>query len=128
MNKKKKIVAIIDDDPDVVEALEDKLKDCNYETLAAYNGKDGLEFMQKNHPDFLILDIIMPKMDGLVVLQKMRESDWGKNVPVMILTNVSENEKLAKALEIGVDDYKIKADVKLTDIVESVKKILGDSN
>lgn len=123
--KEKKKILAVDDDKDILEAIKDKLISSGFEAILAHDGQEGLKTALTQHPDLIILDIIMPREDGMSMLQKLREDNWGKNVPVIILTNISESDKLAQALEIGVDEYMIKSDVKLVDIVEKIKKIIG---
>lgn len=124
MEKNKKIL-IVEDDVDLREILSEKLKLSGLETIEAADGAEGLAKALEIHPDLVILDIIMPKMDGLAVLRKIREDSWGAQVPVVILTNINENEKLVEALEIGIDEYLIKAEWKLEAVVEKIKNIVG---
>ncbi len=79
----------------------------------------------KKHPDLIILDLIMPKTDGLSMLKELRGDDWGKEVPVIILTNLSDAENVAKAMEKGVYDFLVKSDWKLEDLIKRVKDKLG---
>lgn len=122
-DQKSKKILLIDDDPDTLNALEKKLISSGFEVIKAMDGQEGLDSALANHPDLIILDIVMPKMDGITTLKKLREDDWGRNVSVIILTNINENEKLAQALEIGVDEYMIKSNVKLADIAHRAKKL-----
>jgi len=123
MSKNKKIL-IIEDERSMLQALSDTFKIENFDVFGAEDGEKGLEVAFKKHPDVILVDIIMPKMDGLTMLRKLREDDWGKSVPVMILTNLSDMEKMAEAAEIGVCNYLIKTDWSLVDIVKKVKKLL----
>lgn len=123
MSKNKKIL-ITEDEKSMLQALSDTFKDENFDVFGAEDGEKGLEVALKEHPDVILVDIIMPKMDGLTMLKKLREDDWGKSVPVMILTNLSDREKMAEAAEIGVCNYLIKTDWSLEDIVKKVKKII----
>lgn len=123
--KGRKRILVIEDDRDLREAIVDKFRQEKFEVLEAQNGEEGLAAALREKPDLLIVDIIMPKMDGTEMLKKVRENEWGRNVPVMILTNISDAEKLAEALEIGVDEYLLKAEWKLQDVLEKAKKIMG---
>lgn len=124
MNKSKKIL-IIEDDADLREVLVEKLRLSGLEVIEAADGAEGLAKAFEVHPDLVVLDIIMPKMDGLAVLRKIREDGWGAQVPIVILTNINANEKLVEALEIGIDEYLIKAEWKLEAVVEKIKSIVG---
>ncbi len=123
--KSNKKILVVEDDIDLCEAIAEKFKSENFEVFEASDGEDGLEKALKIRPDLILLDLIMPKMDGTTMLRKLREDEWGRLVPVIVLTNISDAEKLAEALEIGVDEYLLKAEWKLQDIVDKVKKILG---
>ncbi len=123
--KERKKILVVEDDEDLREAIIEKFKEEKFETLQARNGEEGLELAFREKPDLLIVDIIMPKMDGTEMLRKIRQNEWGHSVPVIILTNISDAEKLAEALEIGVDEYLLKAEWKLQNIVDKTKKILG---
>lgn len=123
--KNNKKILVVEDDIDLREAMVDRFKAENFEVFEASDGEDGLEKALKIHPDLILLDLIMPKMDGTTMLRKLREDQWGHLVPVIVLTNISDAEKLAEALEIGVDEYLLKAEWKLKNVVEKVKKILG---
>ncbi|MCX6765815.1 MAG: response regulator [Candidatus Moranbacteria bacterium] len=115
----------MEDDTALLEALVEKFESENFDVLQAINGVEGLESALKNHPDLILLDIIMPKMDGTAMLHELKRDHWGQHVPVVMLTNISDAGRLAEALEIGIDEYLVKAEWKLKDIVERVKKILG---
>jgi DNA-binding response OmpR family regulator len=124
-NKKAKTILVVEDDENMIEALVDKFTAAGFVMLSAKNGEEGLLLALEKHPDLILLDIIMPKVDGLTMLRKLRENRWGMHAPVVILTNLSDNAKLAEALEIGVVEYIIKAEVKLSEIVNRVKRVLG---
>ena len=123
MSKNKKIL-ITEDEKSMLQALEDTFKSENFDILKAENGEKGLEVAFKEHPDVILIDIVMPKMDGITMLKKLREDDWGKNVPVMILTNLGDMEKMAEAVKDGNCNYLIKTDWSLKDIFKKVKKII----
>jgi len=122
-----KKILIIEDEQTLLKALESKLSKEKYEILKAIDGKEGAEMALKEHPDLILLDIIMPVVDGMKVLEKLRKDEWGKKVPViMILTNLDEEKTIEQAKEYDVHDYLVKTNWKLEDIVEKVKAKLGD--
>lgn len=127
MNEKnnQKVILIVEDDESMIEALIEKFSVSGFDVISAKNGSEGLKLALSKHPDVILLDIVMPKMDGLSMLKKLKEDRWGAFAPVVILTNLSDNQKLAEALEIGIVEYMIKAEVKLSDIVSKVKRVLG---
>ena len=121
MNK----ILIIEDEASMTKALKDKLSHEGYEVISSKDGEDGLNKALEEHPDLILLDIIMPKMDGLTVLKKLREDEWGKNAEVIILTNLSDNEEISRAISDGKGEYLIKTDWKMEDIVNKVKSKLN---
>ena len=97
-----------------------------YETLEAKNGREGIEIALSKHPDLILLDIIMPEMGGIATLEKIREDSWGKNVPIIILTNlsVSKEQLVDGKITNKPSYYLIKSNWKLHDIVKKIESIL----
>ena len=106
---KKKILVIEDEEP-LLNALSAKLQTEGFEVLEAENGEDGLKLALKKHPDLILLDIILPKMDGITVLENLRENAWGKTVQVIILSNLSDWNNTSAAVNLNVRDYLVKSD------------------
>ncbi len=127
MSNSKKIL-IVEDEATLRHALRDELKRERYIILEAENGKKGLETAKKEHPDLILTDIVMPKMNGLKMLDELRKDKWGKNANIIILTVLNEDKKVIDALEKGVYDYLVKADWKIEDIAKKVKEKLTDAN
>lgn len=123
INKKKKIL-IVEDNVALTNVLKDKLTHENFYTLTARNGEEGLKIAIKKRPDIILLDVIMPKMNGLTMLKKLREDVWGKNVPIIVLSNDDNPEHISETLKDNAFDYLIKADWKLDDIVKKIKETL----
>jgi two-component system alkaline phosphatase synthesis response regulator PhoP len=95
---KRKILAV-DDDSEVLQIVTDKLKSGGFNVVQAVNGQDGLRLAESEHPDLILLDLLMPIMGGLEVMKKLRESDeWGKNVPIIVITNVDPDENTVRAV------------------------------
>lgn len=121
-----KKILIVEDEQDMREALVDKLTREKFYVLEAKNGEEGLEQSFKEHPDLILLDIVMPKMDGMTMMKRLREDKWGENVPIILLTNLSADEKIMRGI---VEDqpifYLVKSDWKIGDVVEKVKERLG---
>ncbi|MFH1207729.1 MAG: response regulator [Patescibacteria group bacterium] len=118
-----KTILIIEDDTVLLWALAKTLSKEGFVVHKAMNGEMGLELAIREHPDLILLDIIMPKMDGITALRKLRNDQWGKNVPVIILTNLSAADT-AKDIGDKSQEYLIKAEWKLADVVAKVKKKL----
>ena len=123
-NIKIRTVAIIEDDEILANTLGDELQDAGYKVIKALNGNQGLTLVLKEHPDLILLDIVMPEMDGITMLNELRMDIWGKAVPVIILTNLSEASKVAKAFVKGAFDYLVKSSWRLEDVVEKVDRKL----
>lgn len=126
-NGTNKKILVVEDDGSVLSILTNALGKQGYVMLGAKNGEEGLEVALKEHPDLILLDIIMPKMDGRAVLQRLRQDPWGQNVPVIILTNLNQADQVSMALENEVFDYFVKANTGLDDIVEKVREKLSAS-
>lgn len=122
--QKKKIILIAEDEPSLMSALRDKLTQECFEVIEAYDGEECLKMIASHNPDLILLDIIMPKMDGMTVLEKLKEDDANKNIPVIILTNLSNFRDIQEAAKRGAHDYLIKTDWSLEDIVMKIKKNL----
>jgi DNA-binding response OmpR family regulator len=120
-----KKILIVDDEPALMAILVDKFSKEKFEILSAQDGKDGLASALKNHPDLILLDIIMPVMDGMTMLGKLRKDQWGKKAKLILLTNLSDARRISKPLTEGVTEYMVKADWKINDIVERVNYILA---
>ena len=117
-------ILIVEDENLMLEALKEQLEREGFIVSAAKNGNDGLAIALEQKPDLILLDIIMPKMDGLEMLKHLRENDWGREVEVLLLTNLNTAAKVAEAVEIGVHDYLIKSDWTLSGIVDKIKEKL----
>ncbi|MFA6255067.1 MAG: response regulator [Patescibacteria group bacterium] len=120
MTKKKKIL-IIDDDRSLVEVLSQKLSAVGFDPVLAYNGQEGLEKVKTTKPDLILLDLIMPIMDGITMLKELRKTS---DTPVIVLTNLSNEEKLSEALKSGSHDYLIKASYSLEEIINKINQVL----
>jgi DNA-binding response OmpR family regulator len=128
MDKKK--ILIIEDEEAMQKVISEAFDNQEFTVLTANDGEEGLDISLKEHPDLILLDILMPKMDGMVMLRKLRLDEWGKLVPVIILTNVSPNANsvIDSVLEYEPAYYLVKSDVKLEGIVEKVKEVLRIEN
>jgi len=125
-DRQKKIILIVEDELPMLHVLSDKLKESGYATFQAGNGEEGLSLALTNHPNLILLDVLMPKMDGLTMMEKLRANPWGKHIPVIILTNVSpDTDTTIKAIvDYQPAYYLVKSDVKLEGIVEKIQEIL----
>ena len=119
-----KKILIVEDDKLLIKALGSKLKEKKFKILEALDGEEGLASAKKNKPDLVLCDLNMPKMDGLTMLKKMRQTDWGADMTVMVLTNYNDKEKVSEALNQYVCRYLVKSDWDLDQIAEEIEKKL----
>ncbi len=105
-------ILVVDDDPDILDAVTMILESQGYEVVTAHDGIEGLATLKAEHPDLMILDLMMPKMDGFAVCKELQDPRWSKfkNIPILILTSVREEAsrrryELETGLELNVDDY-----------------------
>jgi len=117
----KKVLLLVEDDEALLDALKSELNQKDeFVVFVAKDGNEGLEVALREHPQLILLDLLMPKMDGIAMLKKLREDEWGKNVKVIILTNLDDKNKIAEAVANRVFDYMIKSNWKLGDIYKKV--------
>lgn len=119
----KKTILVIEDEKSLRGALVDILHLKNFLSLEAKNGREGVRLAFEKHPDLILLDLIMPDMDGIAALKKIRDDTWGKGVPVLILTNL--NGTIEHFMDDLVTHYLIKSDWKLHDIMKKIEAILN---
>src|ERR1035437_4945705 len=113
--KTQKTILIVEDEKSLRGAMVDILHHKNFLPLEAKNGKEGIEVALLKHPDLILLDLIMPEMDGMTALKKIREDVWGATVPIIIMTNLSatNEQSVTDAMAHEFTHYLIKSDWKL---------------
>lgn len=121
-----KRVLIVEDEKMLAEMYSDKFKHEGFEVLLADDGEKGLKMALEEEPDILILDILLPKKEGVDVLKEIRESgDWGKKIPIIMLTNLDSSDYILDAVNKYYPSYYfIKANVDLNEIVNKTKELL----
>ncbi len=124
MDNPVKKVLIVEDELPQRQALRDKFTKEGFVVLEAVNGEDGLKVAFESQPDAIVLDIMMPKMDGIEMAKRLRLDEAGKHIPVLILSNAGDMEKIQQALENNIFEYFIKSDTKISSIVEHVRKMV----
>lgn len=124
-NKKNSKILIVEDDVYLLNSLRQKLKHEGFTPISAKDGSQGLKIAIKEKPDLILLDIIMPKMDGLEMLQKLRKNPWGQTATVILLSNDDDPNHIKETLKEDAADYLIKSDWSLEDIVAKIKETLG---
>jgi len=119
-----KKILIVEDDKFLRELMSRKLREEGYEVLEAIDGDAGLKKMKKEKPDLVLLDLILPEIDGFEVLAAKKEDPEIAKIPVIILSNLGQREDVEKGLSLGAIDYLIKASFTPGEIVKKVKNIL----
>lgn len=125
---KNKSILIVEDEPPQRNILRDELIQAGFSVLEAKNGVEGLEVALANHPDLILLDLVMPVMDGMTMLKKLRQNDWGATAVVIILTNlISKNNEVNNFLTQTKHTYFLeKSNVKIADVVKKIKERLNE--
>src|SRR4030095_2722867 len=118
-------IAIIEDDQAIAQMYRIKFEAEGYQVETAENGKLGLQLVQEMKPDIILLDLMMPEMNGDEMLQKLRATDWGKNIKVIILTNMGEQEAPDIVKSLNVRHFIVKAEMTPRQVAEMVKKELA---
>jgi CheY-like chemotaxis protein len=118
-------IAIIEDDQAISQMYRFKFESDGYEVETAENGKLGLELAEKMHPDIILLDLMMPEMKGDEMLAKMRNTDWGKDIKVVVLTNTGEQEIPETVKQLGVSHVILKASMTPRQVAAIVKNELS---
>lgn len=118
-------VAIVEDDQAISQMYRIKFETEGFEVEIADNGKLGLELVEKMKPDIILLDLMMPEMNGDEMLEHLRKTSWGKNMKVVILTNMGEQEVPDRVKELGVSAVILKADMTPRQVAELIKEQLA---
>lgn len=122
----KKTILIVEDDLALRKVLVEKLTDEGFSVLEATDGETGLTQASEHHPELILLDIFMPRMDGITMLSKLRSSDaWGKNIRVIVLTNSTDAQTIATVSGLGATDFLIKSEWSLEALVARIRERLA---
>jgi len=118
-------IAIIEDDPVISQMYRMKFEADGFDVQLAEDGKRGVAMVESFKPDLILLDLLMPEMDGADALEIIRKNDWGKNIPVIILTNLGEEESPKDLRTLGIHSYIVKANLTPRQVVQRVKEALN---
>ena len=121
MSKK---VLIVDDEPSIIVALQFLMEQNGYETLVAFSGEEAMETIARQHPDLILLDIMLPVVDGFEVCQRVRENPEWKDIRIVLVTALGSEANAAKGLALGADAYITKPFAN-ADLVAKVKELLA---
>ena len=117
-------ILIVEDDRFLRELIARKLKNEGYEVVEAVDGEEGLKKIKEEKPDLVLLDLILPGIDGFEVLTKAKEDPITAQIPVIILSNLGQREEIERGLKLGAIDYLIKAHFTPGEIIEKIKNIV----
>lgn len=126
--KDKKRLLVVEDESMIAKPLVDACRADGFDVLVAKDGKEGLAIALEEHPDLIVLDILMPKMSGLEMRRLLREDAWGRDVPIMFLTNVDQDHRPEGADDEHVTDYVVKSDWRLHDVVKLIRERAEESH
>ncbi len=124
MPERKKIL-LVEDDAFVRDIYHTKLKMEGFDVVLAENGLEAIKRVREQKPDLILLDIVMPYMDGTEVLKELKGNDEWSKISVILLTNLSDKEKVEETLLSGANDYLIKSHFTPSEVIEKVRKVLG---
>ncbi len=120
-----KKILFIEDELSLQQTLGEILRQEGFKVIAALDGKEGLERLGEEKPDIILLDLVLPKLDGFDVLKQIKADPATKNIPVIVLTNLEGTEDVDRALEFGATTYLVKANYEIDEVLDKVKQALG---
>lgn len=120
-----KKILFIEDQPALQKALGRILEEEGYKTLSALDGETGIRIAQKELPDLVLLDLILPRKDGFTILKELKSDAKTKAIPIVILTNLERGEDVDQALALGATTYLVKTYYRLDEVVKKIKEIIG---
>ena len=124
IKRNNKTICIVDDEPTIVEMYSFKLKLAGYKVISASDGEEGYQVISRGKPDLAIIDLIMPNMDGLSLVRKLKSDKELKDIPIIILTNLDSPEEKREASELGVLFFLVKPHFLPSKILEIIDEVL----
>lgn len=121
-----KKILFIEDEATLQKTVEDVLKQAGYKIISALDGEIGLRLAQSEKPNLILLDLVLPRVHGFEVLERLKQDPETKDIPVIVLTNLEKMEDIEKAIELGAKTYLVKTQYKLEEIIEKIKKTIGE--
>ncbi|MBU0661184.1 response regulator [Patescibacteria group bacterium] len=122
MAGKKKMILVAEDEKPMAKALQLKLQHIGYDVTVANNGQEAIDFLVKGGIDLVLLDLVMPKLDGFGVLEQVKQKKI--KVPIIVSTNLSQEQDEKRVRELGAKDYFVKSNTPLSDVIKHIEKIL----
>ncbi len=124
MGSEKIKILLIEDDPFLLSMYATKFESENFKVIIAEDGEKGLKLAAREMPSIILLDILLPKMDGFEVLKELKNNKATGYIPVILLTNLSQKTEIEQGLSMGAEDYLIKAHFMPSEVVEKIKEVL----
>jgi len=124
--KTMKKILFVEDEPTLQKALKEVLEKEGYNVLPASNGEEGLSSAKEQKPNLILLDLILPKMDGFEVLKNLKADNECKDIPVIVLTNLEGSSDVGRAIELGATTYLVKAQYSLEEVTKKIKEVIGE--
>lgn len=121
----RKKILIVEDEESLLDVLRDEFNGAGFEVFKARDGVEGYKMALEKHPDIILIDILMPKMDGSTMLKNLRKNEASTNIPAIVLTNLNDTNTIKEVLESGAYDYLVKSDWVPKDLVKRVQEKLG---
>lgn len=122
--KNEKKILIIEDEPMFVAPFKAMLEKEGYSILCVSDGREGFPSAVKNNPDLIVLDLILPWVNGFNILEKLKSSEETKKIPVLVLSNLSGSEDYKKCLDLGAEDFLVKTRLSIKEVIDKIKKTL----
>jgi len=120
-------ILVVEDEKVLNQIYKDKLNSSGFEVFTAFDGDEAIDMFNKNKPNLVLLDVMIPKKNGYEVLEEIRESEEGKDTPVIMVSNLSQDEDIKKAKDLGVNDFLLKSNIKISDMMDKIKDVLSKS-
>lgn len=122
---KKKHILIVEDESFLVEMYKTSFEQAGYKVSVALNGVPVMDMVKKEHPQLILLDIVMPEKDGYTVIRELKKDKITKTTPVLIFSNLAQDYEIKKGLKLGADDYFVKTDYTPAQLVSKVDRLIG---
>lgn len=117
-------ILIVEDDPFISDMYATKMRTSGFDITVAENGQLGLEAMRSTKFDLILLDVVMPKMDGFEMLEVLKAEEETKNIPVILLTNLGQKDDVERGLKLGAEAYVVKAHFTPAEVIDKVNEVL----
>lgn len=120
----KKKIAVVEDDPFLSKAFLLKLSNAGFEVVSIKDGQEAMDIIKKENPNLILLDLMLPRRSGFEILTDIKADSKLKEIPVLILSNLGQEEEREKGMKLGAKEYLVKTDIKLEEVVEKINNYL----